>query len=56
MNFSSLEIFCAVASEQSVTRAARHSARVQSNVAMRVKQLEEELEVQLFYEVESGRG
>lgn len=48
MNFSSLEIFCAVATEQSVTRAARHLARVQSNVTMRVQQLEEELQVQLF--------
>jgi DNA-binding transcriptional LysR family regulator len=48
MEFSTLEIFHAVATQQSVTRAARHLARVQSNVTTRVKHLEEELDVQLF--------
>ena len=48
MDFSSLEIFCAVAAEQSITRAAHHLARVQSNVTTRVKQLEQELRVELF--------
>jgi DNA-binding transcriptional LysR family regulator len=48
MDFSSLEIFCAVATQQSITRAAQHLARAQSNVTTRVKQLEEELKVQLF--------
>ena len=48
MDFSSLEIFCTVAAEQSITRAAHHLARVQSNVTTRVKQLEEELRVELF--------
>jgi DNA-binding transcriptional LysR family regulator len=48
MDFSSLEIFCAVATERSVTRAAQHLARVRSNVTTGVKQLEEELKVQLF--------
>ncbi|WP_206997929.1 LysR family transcriptional regulator [Trinickia mobilis] len=35
MNFSSPEIFCAVTGAQSITRAARHLARVQSNVTTR---------------------
>ena len=48
MDLSSLEIFCAVATQRSVTRAAQHLARVQSNVTTRVKLLEEELKVQLF--------
>jgi DNA-binding transcriptional LysR family regulator len=48
MNLSSLEIFCSVAAEHSVTRAAAQLARVQSNVTTRVQQLEEELNVQLF--------
>ncbi|MGV2292441.1 LysR substrate-binding domain-containing protein [Trinickia sp. YCB016] len=48
MDFSSLEIFCAVAAEESITRAAHHLARVQSNVTTRVKQLEQELRVELF--------
>ena len=48
MDLSSLEIFCAVATQRSVTRAAQHLARVQSNVTARVKRLEEELKVQLF--------
>ena len=48
MDFSSLEIFCAVATQQSITRAARDLARAQSNVTTRVKQLEDELKVQLF--------
>ncbi|WP_144156645.1 LysR substrate-binding domain-containing protein [Paraburkholderia sp. BCC1885] len=48
MEFSTLEIFHAVATQKSVTRAARHLARVQSNVTTRVRHLEEELDVQLF--------
>ncbi|MDN7184054.1 LysR family transcriptional regulator [Caballeronia sp. SEWSISQ10-4 2] len=48
LNFSSLEIFFAVATEKNLTRAARHLARVQSNVTMLVKQFEEELQAQLF--------
>jgi hypothetical protein len=48
MDLSSLEIFCAVAAEQNVTRAAQRLSRVQSNVTTRVKQLEEELKVQLL--------
>lgn len=48
MDLSSLEIFRAVATEQSVTRAATQLSRVQSNVTTRVRQLEDELKVQLF--------
>ncbi|SPC14570.1 LysR family transcriptional regulator [Cupriavidus taiwanensis] len=48
MELAELEIFRAVATEQSVTRAARLLDRVQSNVTTRVKQLEEALGVALF--------
>jgi DNA-binding transcriptional LysR family regulator len=48
MNLSSLEIFCVVADEQSVTRAAARLERVQSNVTTRIKQLESDLNVLLF--------
>ncbi len=48
MELAELEIFRAVAREQSVTRAARVLERVQSNVTTRVKQLEEGLGVTLF--------
>ncbi|HXZ08744.1 MAG TPA: LysR family transcriptional regulator [Paraburkholderia sp.] len=48
MEFSSLEIFCAVATAQGVTRAAQRLGRVQSNITTRVQQLEDELKVELF--------
>jgi DNA-binding transcriptional LysR family regulator len=48
MDHTSLEIFCVVAAELSVTRAAKRLGRVQSNVTTRVQQLEEELGVALF--------
>lgn len=48
MDLAELEIFRAVAREQSVTRAARTLDRAQSNVTTRVKQLEETLGVSLF--------
>jgi DNA-binding transcriptional LysR family regulator len=48
MDLSSLEVFCAVATEQSVTRASVRLARAQSNVTTRIRQLETELHVQLF--------
>jgi DNA-binding transcriptional LysR family regulator len=47
MDFSSLEKFCAVATEPGDARAEQ-LARAQSNVTTRIEQLEEELEVQLF--------
>lgn len=43
-----VEIFRAVAQEQSITRAALRLGRVQSNVTTRVRQLEESLGVPLF--------
>ncbi|MEF0653694.1 LysR family transcriptional regulator NmoR [Pseudomonas aeruginosa] len=48
MDLSSLEIFCAVAHEASVTRAAQQLQRAQSNVTTRIRQLEEDLGVELF--------
>jgi DNA-binding transcriptional LysR family regulator len=48
MDLSSLEIFCAVAKERSVNQAAQHAADVRSNDIAKVKQLEDELKVQLF--------
>jgi DNA-binding transcriptional LysR family regulator len=48
VELSELEIFRAVALEQSITRAARSLDRVQSNVTTRVKQLEDSLGVSLF--------
>nr|WP_279343779.1 LysR substrate-binding domain-containing protein [Variovorax terrae] len=43
-----LEIFCTVAAEQSVTRAAARLQRVQSNVTTRVRGLEQALGTTLF--------
>ncbi|MDF5933694.1 LysR family transcriptional regulator NmoR [Pseudomonas aeruginosa] len=43
-----LEIFRAVAHEASVTRAAQQLQRAQSNVTTRIRQLEEDLGVELF--------
>jgi DNA-binding transcriptional LysR family regulator len=43
-----LEIFCAVAAEGSVTRAAQRLQRVQSNVTTRVRQLEDAVGCTLF--------
>ncbi|GAB7535647.1 LysR substrate-binding domain-containing protein [Burkholderia sp. 3C] len=48
MDLLDLEFFSVVAKERSVTRAAQLLNRVQSNVTTRVKQLEDELQVQLF--------
>lgn len=48
MEIAELEIFRAVALEQSVTRAAKRLRRVQSNVTTRVKNLEQDLGVALF--------
>ncbi|MBG6543757.1 LysR family transcriptional regulator [Pseudomonas aeruginosa] len=48
MDLSSLEIFRAVAHEASVTRAAQQLQRAQSNVTPRIRQLEEDLGVELF--------
>jgi DNA-binding transcriptional LysR family regulator len=48
MDLSDLRIFRAVVREGGVTRAAERLHRVQSNVTTRVRQLEQELGVQLF--------
>ncbi|KQK67425.1 LysR family transcriptional regulator NmoR [Pseudomonas aeruginosa] len=48
MDLSFLEIFRAVAHEASVTRAAQQLQRAQSNVTTRIRQLEEDLGVELF--------
>lgn len=48
MDFAELEIFREVALHGSVTRAAQALGRAQSNVTMRVQQLEEELGTNLF--------
>lgn len=48
MDLSSIEIFLAVASDRSVTKAAKAVGRVPSNVTTRIQQLEEDLGVLLF--------
>ncbi|MDR6412792.1 DNA-binding transcriptional LysR family regulator [Paraburkholderia terricola] len=48
MDLESLNIFCTVAAELSITRAANRLGRVQSNVTTRIQQLEAELGVELF--------
>lgn len=48
LDLAVVEIFRAVAQEQSITRAAQRLGRVQSNVTTRVQQLEETLGVPLF--------
>ena len=48
MEFSQLRIFQAVAEEESIIRAAERLHRVPSNLSTRLKQLEEQLGVELF--------
>jgi DNA-binding transcriptional LysR family regulator len=48
MDLASLNIFRTVVSENGVTRAAQKLNRVQSNVTTRIRQLEEDLGVELF--------
>ncbi|WP_394777270.1 LysR family transcriptional regulator [Undibacterium sp.] len=48
MDHLNLDIFCSVAAELSITRAAQRLGRAQSNVTTRIQQLEEELGVPLF--------
>jgi DNA-binding transcriptional LysR family regulator len=48
VEFSQLRIFQAVAEEASITRAAERLHRVPSNLSTRLKQLEEQLGVELF--------
>jgi DNA-binding transcriptional LysR family regulator len=53
MDLGDLRIFAAVAREGGITRAAERLHRVQSNITTRVRQLEQELGVQLF--IRSGK-
>lgn len=48
MELSQLRIFQAVAEEGSITRAAERLHRVPSNLSTRLRQLEEQLGVELF--------
>ena len=48
MELRHLKIFCAVAETGSFTAAAEKVHNVQSNVTMRIKELESELEQPLF--------
>jgi DNA-binding transcriptional LysR family regulator len=48
LDLSSIEIFLAVASDQSVTKAARAVGRVPSNITTRIQLLEQDLGVALF--------
>jgi DNA-binding transcriptional LysR family regulator len=48
MEFATLEVFCAVATQQSVSRAASLMSCVQSKVSARIRGLEEEMQAQLF--------
>jgi DNA-binding transcriptional LysR family regulator len=54
MDLAALEIFCAVAREGSVTRAAERLGRAQSNVSTRLQQLQEQLGAELLER--DGRG
>lgn len=54
MDLSDLRIFRAVVEEGGITRAAERLHRVQSNVTTRIRQLEDNLGVDLF--VREGRG
>jgi len=54
MESGDLRIFCAVAEEGSITRAARRLKYVPSNVTGRIRQLEEVLQTALF--IRSNRG
>ncbi len=54
METSALRIFKEVAEQGSVSRAAQKLNYVQSNVTTRIKQLEEELDTQLFYRKPRG--
>lgn len=54
MEISHLRVFRAVAEAESVTGAARVLNCVQSNVTARIKSLEEELGIQLFYRKPRG--
>ncbi|EAQ32959.1 MULTISPECIES: LysR family transcriptional regulator [Idiomarina] len=51
MNIESLKIFCCVADELSITRAAERLGRAPSNVTTRIQQLESEVATDLFVRI-----
>lgn len=51
MDIESLKIFCSVANELSITRAAARLGRVPSNVTTRIQQLEAEIGTDLFVRI-----
>lgn len=54
MDIKDLTVFKKVAEEGSISKAAKSLSYVQSNVTMKIKQLEDELGVPLFYR--NGKG
>lgn len=54
MDLDSLKVFQTVAEEKSISKAAKVLNFVQSNVTVRIKQLESELQTQLFYRHHRG--
>lgn len=54
MDLDSLKVFQTVAKEKSISKAAKVLNFVQSNVTVRIKQLESELQTQLFYRHHRG--
>lgn len=54
MDLVQLEIFKAVAEQGSISAAAQHIHRVPSNLTTRIKQLEEDLGVELFIREKAG--
>ena len=56
MDLVQLEIFKAVAEHGSISAAAQQIHRVPSNLTTRIKQLEEDLGVELFIREKAGCG
>lgn len=54
MDIRDLQIFLAVASEGSITRAAEKLEYVQSSISIRIQQLESELKTELFHRQKQG--
>lgn len=54
MNFRALQIFKTIVEQGSVSKAAKKLNCVQSNVTARLKQLEDEMDVKLFYRKRRG--
>ncbi|WP_258168297.1 LysR family transcriptional regulator [Paenibacillus sp. AR247] len=54
MELSDLKVFLAIAEERNISRAAERLGYVQSNVTARIRKLEEELGLPLFYRHPKG--